>query len=280
MEWEHSFGSGWRSTISGWGKWYQDLASASEVASGPMDTTEVNSAVMQYAISHATELGIPDSLITAYNFYDQSQASILRSYVPGSVLQQFVVWSTPHRLSYASTGIGWAAGIEASLRYRPTDGWTGWASAEWSISRRKDFDGGIWYPFGQERPWKFSWVNAFWVNRTWELSIRYSALGGNPYTPFKVWNLDGTENTYNSTPDTTIWIGRRNSGTLAPYQRLDLRIAKESTVFGHGVTWYWEMWNALNDPNFVLRDGSTGEFRWITTNLPIPIVFVGVQTRF
>lgn len=295
VEWEHSFAPGWRTTLTGWGKWYQDLASPRVFAAGAVDTARIRIAMWNWVFANQKSAGIPDSLMmSSYHWdpdlpdsvnslrqaesYAQQYRAVL-AYVPESFKSDAVYWSTPHHLEYASTGVGWAAGMEASIHYHPTEGWTGWGSVEWSVSRRKDFEDGIWYPFGLERPWKISWVNAFRVDRTWELSVRYSAVAGNPYTPFKLWNLSGIEAT-GSTSDTTLWIGSRNSASLAAYQRLDLRISKESTVFGHPATWYWEVWNAFNDPNFILRDASSGEFRWIDTNIPIPVVFVGVQTRF
>jgi hypothetical protein len=230
LEWEHALAPGWRGTLTGWGKLYQDLASPSVVLTGALDT---NSSI-------------------------------------GNAKQT-------RTLRYASTGKGWATGVEASLRYQPTEGWTGWGSAEWSVSRRKDSDEGIWYPFGLERPWKLSWVNAFRIDRKWEVSARYIALGGMPYTPFVIENDPFGSH---ATGDTALWIGRRNSGTLAAYQRLDLRVSRESTLFGKSATFYYEIWNAFNDPNMVLRDASTGNLRGIQLNTPIPTIFLGTEVRF
>ena len=287
LEWEHSSPSGWKTTLSGWGKLYQDLASAREVAAGPMDTAKYFSAVDQWLAIHSVLSLLPDSLLNPRCSSTETPEACRErfeleraTYLPESARNDLRDWSTPQRLAWESTGKGWATGLEGSISYHPSSNWTGWLSAEASVSRRQDFPGGIWYDFGLERSWKLSWVNAFRIDRTWEVSVRWDALAGSPYTPFKVWNLEGTQTTNSNGSDTTLWIGDRNSARLAAYRRLDLRISKESTIFRHPVTWYWEVWNALNEPNYVLRDANTGEFRWVTTNLPIPMIFLGIRSRF
>ncbi len=257
VEWEHSFAPGWRSTFSGWGKLYQDLASSSIRHLPLVDSTEYNAQIEDYLRTNPDRINLPDS-----------------------VRQQIAWWLEPREMAYASTGQGWATGAEASLRYQPTSGWMGWASVEWSMSRRKDRPDGIWYPFGLERPWKLSWVNAFQIDKKWQLSVRYCAMAGNPYTPFEIGSGSSTAKTDSTSPDTALWIGSRNSGRFAPYQRLDLRVSRESTMFGKPATFYYEVWNALNDPNFVLRDDQTGQFRNINMNLPFPVVFLGCEVRF
>jgi hypothetical protein len=298
-EWEHSFAPGWRSTISVWGKLYQDLASSRIVLEGLKDSSRYVSNVHDWLRANYRKVGMSDSLLFTISDYhwnpslsyaenvrrDDSTAQVFRnireSYVPESVKQDIAWWIQDRHMTYESTGEGWAAGLEASLRYQPTDAWTGWASAEWSMSRRKDRADGAWYPFGLERPWKLSWVNALRIDKKWEASVRYSALGGNPYTPFKLWDSDDSPTTYDSARiDTTVWIGTRNAGTFMPYQRLDLRLSRESKVFGKPATFYYEVWNALNDPNHLLRDSKSERIKWIQTNMPFPVVFLGMEVRF
>lgn len=298
VEWEHTFSPGWRTTISGWGKLYRDLASPSIEKYAEADPQAVGTGIMDWMRNNRREYF--DSLQLWYydeqsrysqpgisderrNFLEDSIRSVLlqaeAAGVPDSIKNRIADDLRPKRLEYASTGEGWAAGIEGSLRYQPTEGWTGWASAEWSISRRKDRDGSAWYPFGLERPWKLSWVNAFRIDKKWEISLRYSAMGGNPYTPFKIWDSPyGGTSKWNA--DTLLWIGKRNSGTLAPYQRLDMRVSRESKVFGKPATFYYEIWNAFNDPNMILRDNETGEFRTVQLNIPFPTIFTGMEVRF
>ena len=321
VEWEHSFAPGWRGTISGWGKLYRDLASANLERYGKVDSASARREFEDWFWRHTTELGVDqefwdrfratpvdlpweldsnatreehDKYWTEWNArYNEisirTQDSLNRelervkdSMVPDSYKRDVRDWLSPRRLRYASTGEGWAAGLEASLRYQPTAIWNGWASAEWSMSRRKDRQDGIWYPFGLERPWKLAWVNAVKIDRAWELSVRYTALGGNPYTPFKIWDdeFDDDDDRDTSLADTALWIGRRNSGNFAPYQRLDLRLSRNGTFFGKPSVVYYEIWNALNEPNMILRDSETDRFRWITLNLPFPVVFLGFEVRF
>lgn len=305
VEWEHTFAPGWRGTLSGWGKIYRDLASAGLERYGEIDTTEYRQELNEWFWSHSTELGVDQDFwnrfhpewdwneesgesLEDYQRRYQSQLDSLQrdiprvqdSMVPDSYKRVVRDWLQPRRLRYASTGEGWAAGLEASLRYQPTPIWNGWASAEWSMSRRKDREDGIWYPFGLERPWKLAWVNAVKIDRAWELSVRYTALGGNPYTPFKIWDDEFDDDRDTAKADTALWIGRRNSGNFAPYQRLDLRLSRNGTLFGKPSVVYYEIWNALNEPNTILRDSETDRFRWVTLNLPFPVVFLGFEVRF
>jgi hypothetical protein len=298
-EWEHSFAPGWRSTISAWGKLYQDLASSRVVLDGMQDSSRYNSDLQSWLYANYRRLGISDSLMFSWGSYrwdpsltvEENQRNIdslnaeterrRMSYIPESVRQDIAWWNQTRHMTYESTGEGWAAGFEASLRYQPTEAWTGWASAEWSMSRRKDRADGAWYPFGLERPWKLSWVNAFRIDKKWEVSVRYGSMGGNPYTPFKLWEFDYNNRASDTTKiDTTLWVGRRNSGTFMPYQRLDLRLSRESKMFGKQATFYYEVWNALNDPNFVLRDSQTEQVKWVQFNIPFPVVFLGMEVRF
>jgi len=299
VEWEHAFAPGWRTTFSGWGKLYRDLASPRLERDPLADSARWRQEVTSWFWGHLDELGIdPQSFFERFNYrYDPSlpweenerrsdstrkaMYAAQQDLVPAQVRHDIGAWLQPRRLVYESTGEGWAAGLEASLRYQPTAIWTGWTSAEWSMSRRRDRPDGIWYPFGLERPWKFSWVNSLRIDRTWEASVRYTAMGGNPYTPFKFWDDDyGSTRNTGSASDTALWIGSRNSGTLAAYQRLDLRLSRESTIFGKPATYYYEVWNALNDPNMILRDAESGQFRWISMNMPFPVVFLGCEVRF
>lgn len=293
-EWEHAYAPGWRSTLSLWGKYYQDLASPWVERYAPPDPEELREAMNTLYFQHESELNVPDSVLRwngpvwdpaqdpaefdrLYREYLRAYDSARFSYLPRRYIDSVIPWLQPKRLRYTPSGIGWAVGVEASLRYQPTPGWTGWASAEWSMSRRRDREGGPWYPFGQERPWKLSWVNAFRIDRTWDLNFRYAAMAGNPYTPFQV--RDDSPDPDVNAIDTVLWIGTRNSRRFAPYQRLDVRVAKNTTVFGKPATFYYEIWNAFNDPNSLLRDSESGRYVWASLNLPLPVVFLGVEVR-
>lgn len=293
VEWEHAFAPGWRSTVTGWGKLYRDLASSRMIQAGKFDSASYRAMLLSWVWNNSLSLGIPDSVMQGRHrvLYDPDLSdeenrrridSVSRlnddertAYVPEDVRAFTAEVSQDRVLRYESTGEGWAAGLEFSLRYQPTQAWTGWASVEWSMSRRKDRPDGIWYDFGLERPWKLSWVNAFRIDKKWEISLRYAAQAGNPYTPSSLWGQ-----MFDDESDSTTWIGKRNSARLAPYQRLDLRVARESRMFGFPATFYYEMWNAFNDPNMILRDNESGQFRWVQLNVPFPTVFLGMEVRF
>ncbi len=187
-----------------------------------------------------------------------------------------------YRLVYANTGTGTALGVDASLFYDPVPWWKGWVTAGLARSRRQDHGNEPEYPFTLDRPWTFQWVNSFHMPSRYSLDLRYAAWAGQPYTSWR--NVDGS--TWDAATgryvqnDTMAVVGPRNGERYAPYQRLDIRLSKETTFFGRPAKTYMEVWNAWNDPNMLMRDDKTGAIKLFDLNMPFPIVFWGAEVRF
>jgi hypothetical protein len=176
-----------------------------------------------------------------------------------------------YRLMYDNTGTGNSLGLDASLFYDPAPWWKGWVTAGVARSRRQDHEGEPEYPFTLDRPWTFQWVNSFHMPSKYSLDLRYAAWAGQPYTSWR--NVDGNS-------DTLAVVGPRNGERYAPYQRLDIRLSKETTFFRRPAKTYIEVWNAWNDPNMLMRDDKTGAIKLFDLNMPFPIVFWGAEVRF
>lgn len=163
-----------------------------------------------------------------------------------------------------------------NARIDPKPFWSGWVSAEAGYSKRRDLPGQVTYDYRYHRPWAFNWVNYFHMPSNYELSIRGRYAAGLPYSEFKAPGFPGAE----AGGDTAFYLGPRNGARFAPYSRWDIRLAKETTLFGHPFQSYMEIWNAFNTPNFIMRDQKTESWKFIDANYPIPILFLGMNWRW
>jgi hypothetical protein len=283
VEWERDLGNSWQFELNGWGKGYWDLVAPRMGYTGNVDSTLLHNNLEQWVTDlynqQVLKSGTADSLVRRANqdgwqdyLYDATFRAQLRSLDPAGY-DRAVMLSRQRRLLQSNSGVGFAAGLESSLRYHPADFWMGWLSGEVALSRRRDSVGGLWYNFGVDRRWKLSWVNAFQMPSRYELTLRYTAMSGMPYTPF-------TGGIFGGSSDTLFWVGKRNSSWFSPYQRLDFKLSKRSTLIRKPFVSYLEIWNAWNDPNWLLRDSETKQFRWINYNIPVPTVFLGCELRF
>ena len=157
--------------------------------------------------------------------------------------------------------------------YDPVPVWNGWASAEVSLSNRRDRENSSWYHFRYHRPWILNWVNYFkFPGSGYELSIRARYAAGLPYTDFK--------SEFNEDSDTLLYIGPMNEKRYMAYQRVDIRLTKTTTLFGHPLTRYFAVWNLFNRPNFLLRDSKSEAVKFFNYNIPFPMIFYGITFRW
>jgi len=171
--------------------------------------------------------------------------------------------------TYQNNGIGYVLGTELSCFYSPLRRWSGWVSADFSLSRRRDHAEEPFYDYNFHRPWSFNWVNNLYFPGQYTLSFKLRHSAGFAYTPYS-----GTLNS-NDYEGNLILVGPRNSGRYAPYSRFDIRLFKSTDLWGHHVETYFEVWNCFNRPNYFLRDRTTGELKFPDLNLPFPFLFFG-----
>lgn len=171
---------------------------------------------------------------------------------------------------YANTGTGTSLGSELALYYSPNPSWTGWASADLSLSNRQDAPGKSVYAYRYHRPMVFNWVNTFAMKGGYEIGLGYRWALGQPYTTYS--GIGDGRGSFDP-----IEVGARNEGQLAPYSRLDLRLTRQAHWWRRDYKAYIEVWNAMNSPNYFERDATTGELKAAQLNWPFPLFFVGVS---
>ena len=162
---------------------------------------------------------------------------------------------------------GYAYGLEYFLKFDPFDFWNGWISVTASRSLRQDHAGWRWYAFPLDRPLMLSLVNYYRLPRSYEISVKYNYMSGLPYTSA---NQDSTGT----------WIGATNDRRYAPYQRLDFKFSKGFTIHGSKAHFYIEAWNVFNTPNAVLFDDKTKKLIAFDINLPITMLFFGLDYQW
>lgn len=277
LEWSHDFDRSWRFELQGFAKGYWDLAAPGVVVL-PVDWENVKYRDVWNSQVDTALLRRIDTLRANRN--TAALEALYGTMTPAEKAQVDILLGN-RAYRYANTGSGYALGAEASVSYDPVPWWRGWISAGVSMSRRRDRDDQPLYPFAQDRPWTFHWVNSFKMPSRYTLDVHYSAWAGLPWT---WWNDDRNCHTDSvlgwTCSDTLLSVGPRNGRRFAAYQRLDIRIAKESRFFGYPSRTYFEVWNALNAPNYLLRDARTERVEMVDLNVPVPIVFLGWEVRF
>jgi hypothetical protein len=149
------------------------------------------------------------------------------------------------------------------LRFDPADFWDGWVSVSLGKSMRQRHPGWRWHEFPFDRPLLISIVNYYRLPRKFEIGLKYRYMTGIPYTPVSYGN--------------EFKIGAYNSRRYAPYQALDMRIAKGFTLKGSKCHFYIEALNMLNSPNLFLNDSKTHELQMVGMNLPFPMLHIGLD---
>lgn len=290
-EWSYDITPDYRLELMNYGKYYFDLASAqltpinlsrSQLQNGILSNGKWSSLDELRMAIRGPSLNYNDfSSNEMYNewqnlYYSDLKESELRLLVSDAEYQEILERNGSSALSYTNQGIGVSLGSELRLNYDPTRIWRGWVSGEVSTSKRKDHEDGIWYDFRRYRPWAIKWHNYFKMPSEWELSIRYTYTGGMAYTGYD----DRSTNEENAIGDTLFVVERKNNRNYSAYTRIDLRLEKNYTIFGHPAMSYFEVWNAFNSANFLLTDSETGKLRYMDANYPVPIFYSGLEWRW
>ncbi len=258
LQWTHDFPDGYRVSVDGYYKRYYDLVAPRLV---PDNTIDLNGFL----------LPLPGTPLSARQVADLKailDTTAQFSALPDSV--QRLAYQTFGNLifQYDNTGVGNSLGTELSFFYSPNAAWSGWLSADVSLSNRRDAQGEAYYDYRYHRPLVFNWVNYFDIPGNFDIAFTYRWALGQPYTPY----TGDMEATNALQP---IAVGARNSGRLAPYSRLDIRLTRNARWYKRDFKIYLEVWNSMNDPNYFARDQSTGQLKSAQLNWPFPLFFLG-----
>jgi hypothetical protein len=236
-----------------YGKYYYDLTSedirpTTTLTPETLDSLQLAAAYewLKYNYNYYLDF---DSIMTA----DPDKAMQL--------LWNYINETSTLRSTFSNEGKGWSAGGEYMLRFDPADFWDGWISVSYGKSMRQRHPGWRWHEFPFDRPLLISIVNYYRLPRKFEVGLKYRYMTGIPYTPMSY--------------DDEFKIGAYNSRRYAPYQALDMRIAKGFTIKGSKCHFYIEALNMLNIPNLFLNDSKTHELQMVGMNLPFPMLHIG-----
>lgn len=260
LQWTHRMGEGYRFGIQNYYKRYFDLVSPALVPNGSIQLGGILLPAPQSRLGPEEIARLKAVLDTVKDF----QA------LPDSIKELAYPVYGDLIFNYANTGVGNSWGTELSFFYNPNAKWRGWASVDLSVSNRQDAPGRSTYPYRYHRPLVCNWVNYFDIPGNFDIGFTYRFALGQPYTPY-TGTLDGTGSA------DPILVGARNSGRLAPYSRLDLRLTRNSRLWKRDFKSYIEVWNSMNDPNYFARDSRTGELKSAQLNWPFPLLFLGVS---
>jgi hypothetical protein len=260
LQWTRRLGRGYRVVLDGYYKRYYDLVAASLEPDNTIDLKGFLVPLPDTRLSPAEVAELESVLDTTRNF----------STLPDSIQQSSYETFGGLIFQYANTGTGNCAGTELSFFYEPTAAWSGWMSADLSLSNRSDGPGRPYYDYRYHRPLVFNWVNYFDIPGNFDVSFTYRWALGQPYTPYSG-VMDGRGSF------DPIAVGARDSGRLAPYSRLDMRLSHHAHWWKRDFKTYLEIWNSMNSPNYFARDESTGQLKSAQLNWPFPLFFLGIS---
>ena len=141
-----------------------------------------------------------------------------------------------------SAGRGRARGIEMFVEKRLTSSLYGQLNLAFSETRHAALDG-VLRPGSFDYPYVFNMVGGYRFSAKWELSTRWSLLGGRPYTPFDQ-GLSAEQN--RGVYDLT----RVNAERGPAYARIDVRVDRTFTVGGRPLNVFAGVQNLTNRRNF------------------------------
>jgi outer membrane receptor protein involved in Fe transport len=138
-------------------------------------------------------------------------------------------------------GTGRSRGVELMLQKKLVKKFYGILSASYFSSQYKDLSGSEWDRI-YDNQYIFSLTGGFKPNKKWEMSLKWTILGGTPYTPIDVeqskvrnkWILDESK-----------FLGER----YPTYNSLNLRVDRRFYFRNSYMIIYLDIWNLLNHKN-------------------------------
>ena len=140
------------------------------------------------------------------------------------------------------TGNGYTRGIEIMVQKKLSDKFYGIISGTYFRSRYRDHSG-VWRNRITDNRYLFALEGGYKPNNKWEFSLRWSAAGGIPYTPFD--EVKSSELQHGVYDDTKIMSER-----LPGYSCLNIRFDRRFHFSGSNLIFYLSIWNFLNKRNF------------------------------
>jgi hypothetical protein len=177
----------------------------------------------------------------------------------------------PYR-TLVDEGRATSRGLEVLVQKKLTESLYGLASGSWFRSRYRDLDG-RWRNRAWDNRWVATAVGGYRFSHAWEISGRWSAAGGAPYTPFDL--VASTE--LNSG---VIDPSQLNSVRHAAYHSLNLRVDHRTVLRGSTITTFLSLWNVYNRENVSQVYWNEAEVRPAAINQWGLFPVIGMEWRF
>jgi hypothetical protein len=165
---------------------------------------------------------------------------------------------------YVNDGTGRVYGLEATVKARFGETFTGWIAYTFQRAFRTDHPGAPERRFDFDQPHILTAVGTWAFARGWSAGARFRLVSGNPSTPVVGSVLDASTGVY------VPIYGATNSTRLPAFEQLDLRLDRTWTFRTWKLNGYLDVQNATNRGNV---EGTTYNFdyrqRTPATGLPI-----------
>ncbi len=149
----------------------------------------------------------------------------------------------PSLARYGNVGTGRIYGLESLVRARFGDRFFGWIAYTYQRSFRTDGPGDPERRFSFDQPHILTVVGTYRPSIKWSFGGRFRLVSGNPYTPISgaIWDAGGD-----------VWVpryGAVNTGRLAPFNALDVRVDRTWTYDRWRLSLYLDVQNVYNRAN-------------------------------
>ncbi len=138
-------------------------------------------------------------------------------------------------------GQAYARGVEVLLQKKLAVDFYGMISASYFRTRHKDYTG-EWQDRNFDNRYLFSVIGGYRPNDLWEVSVRWSYLGGRAYTP-----IDASASTNAETE--ILDFTRFNESRYPAYHSLFTRVDRRFFMKRTNLVVFLEVWNAYNQQN-------------------------------
>ena len=149
----------------------------------------------------------------------------------------------PSLRAYLSQGSGRIFGVEALVRARLGDRFTGWLAYTFQRSFRTDGPDATERRFDFDQPHILTLVGTVKIGRGWSAGLRFRLVSGNPYTPVNGAIYDTSSGTY------VPIFGETNSERQELFHQLDLRVDKLWTFERWKLSAFLDIQNVYNQRN-------------------------------
>ena len=145
----------------------------------------------------------------------------------------------------SNNGDGYSRGVESYVQLKNAQGFFGWLSYTYSVSKRREGTNSDLHVFDFDRPHLISVVSNYKFSEHWQAGLRFRYGSGRPYTPVASSWYDPNEERWFPIP------GIHNSDRYSAYNRLDVRVTRHFQFASFDLDVYLEVLNAYNQKNIV-----------------------------